>query len=333
MIGLCKSATRNNLVARGGTRRLGVERLDSRLMMTASPLLELDTTAAALLETPVEVDPVAEVADTSPLVRQAAFPGGGGAYPNPEDDDGDWGPWGPWVHDALHQVGNLLDTLEVERESMPPVLGGGDFYPAPDDDGPWGPIGPVIHEGLLAAGDANGDLVVDQHDIVQILKAAKYMTTERADFSEGDFNRDGLFNQRDIVAMQQAGHYMRGPYHQLRVDQAVIGLFAETAVSDGAADIAVKPRPPIVKDIDVDGDGTPDMRFYDSDGDGDADLILQNTDDDKNADGTPNWDRGVVDGDGDNDYDHFWSDTNGDGKVDPNEVRRMPNEKPIIAMP
>ena len=145
---------------------------------------------------------------------------GGGAYPNPEDDDGDWGPLGPWVHDVLHQVGNILDTLEVETESTQLMRGGGDFNPAPDDDGPWGPIGPVIHEELIAAGDANGDLVVDQHDIVQVLKAGKYLTGERADFSEGDFNRDGLFNQRDIVAMQQAGHYMRGPYLHMNVDRA-----------------------------------------------------------------------------------------------------------------
>ena len=126
---------------------------------------------------------------------------------------------------------------------------------------------------------------------------------------------------------------MRGPYHQIKVDHALIGLFAETAESDGAANLVARPRPPIVKDIDVDGDGTPDMRFYDRDGDGDADVILHNTDDDKNADGTPNWDRGVIDGDGDNDYDHYWSDTNGNGKVDPNEITPLPNEKPIIAMP
>jgi hypothetical protein len=320
---------------------MALEPLDARLMMTASPLWGTDAASAASLELPpaadvVEADQVVEWKQAVPSAENAILPGGGAGYPNPEDDDDDWGPLGPWVHQAVIQIGQLFEEVEPEEDPIQWMPGGQHLYPAPDDDGPWGPIGPVVHERLLAAGDANADLVVDQHDVVQILKAGKYMSGESADWSEGDFNRDGFFNQRDIVAMQQQGQYLRGPYLQMRVDEALIGLLQESAHADRPeprAELGAKPRPPIVKDIDRDRDGTAEFRFYDKDGDGDADVILQNSDDDKNPDGTPNWDRGLVDGDGDNDYDHYWSDTDGDGNIDPNEITPIGSELPVLPMP
>jgi hypothetical protein len=60
------------------------------------------------------------------------------------------------------------------------------------------------------AGDSNGDGVFNQHDIVQVLQAGKYLTDQPASWSDGDWNRDGLFDQLDIVAALQSGKYAPG---------------------------------------------------------------------------------------------------------------------------
>ena len=62
------------------------------------------------------------------------------------------------------------------------------------------------------AGDANADGQFDQLDLVTLLQAGKYNTSEAATFEEGDFNGDSLFNQLDIVAALQTADYLRGPY-------------------------------------------------------------------------------------------------------------------------
>ena len=64
----------------------------------------------------------------------------------------------------------------------------------------------------VQAGDANRDRQFDQHDIVLVLQANKYLTGEPADFSEGDWNADDVFDQHDIVAALQTGNYLEGPY-------------------------------------------------------------------------------------------------------------------------
>ena len=62
------------------------------------------------------------------------------------------------------------------------------------------------------AGDANGDGRFDQLDVVTLLQAGKYNTSDAATFEQGDFNGDGLFNQLDIVAALQTANYLQGPY-------------------------------------------------------------------------------------------------------------------------
>ena len=69
-----------------------------------------------------------------------------------------------------------------------------------------------------AAGDANRDFAFDQHDIIQILQAAKYLTGEPATWEQGDWNGDGVFDQLDIVAALQTGNYLQGPYAAGAVD-------------------------------------------------------------------------------------------------------------------
>lgn len=56
-------------------------------------------------------------------------------------------------------------------------------------------------------GDANRDGVFDQKDLVQVLQAGKYMTSNRAVWEEGDWNGDGIFDQLDLVAALQSGIY------------------------------------------------------------------------------------------------------------------------------
>lgn len=79
----------------------------------------------------------------------------------------------------------------------------------------------------LVPGDANQDLSFDQQDIVQVLRAGKYLTGEPANWAEGDWNSapggypgnppqgDGVFNQLDIVAALLAGTYGNGSYAAL----------------------------------------------------------------------------------------------------------------------
>ena len=60
------------------------------------------------------------------------------------------------------------------------------------------------------AGDANRDLQFNQLDLIQVLRAARYLTGEPATWEAGDWNADGLFDQEDIVAALQTGNYLFG---------------------------------------------------------------------------------------------------------------------------
>lgn len=57
-------------------------------------------------------------------------------------------------------------------------------------------------------GDANRDGTFDQADIVQVLRAGKYLSSDNAVWHEGDWNGDGRFNQLDIVSALQSGSYL-----------------------------------------------------------------------------------------------------------------------------
>lgn len=67
-------------------------------------------------------------------------------------------------------------------------------------------------EGQPLAGDANHDGVFDQLDVLQVLRAGKYLTGEPADWGEGDWNGDHVFDQRDLVAAFQAGNFNEAPF-------------------------------------------------------------------------------------------------------------------------
>ena len=67
-----------------------------------------------------------------------------------------------------------------------------------------------------APGDANGDQRFDQSDIIRVSIAGKYLSDERADWTEGDWNGgpgggDGVFNQLDLLAALRAGFYRTAP--------------------------------------------------------------------------------------------------------------------------
>ena len=84
------------------------------------------------------------------------------------------------------------------------------------------------------AGDANGDHRFDQLDLIQVLRARKYLTGQPASWSEGDWNRDGIFNQLDVLLVQQTRppHYLQGSFG------------AQIGVTDGQADNVTLSAPP-----------------------------------------------------------------------------------------
>jgi hypothetical protein len=72
----------------------------------------------------------------------------------------------------------------------------------------WTPENPKPR--VRRAGDGNGDGQFNQLDIVWVLQAGKYLTSQPATFAQGDWNGDGVFDRLDIVAALQTGDYLRG---------------------------------------------------------------------------------------------------------------------------
>jgi hypothetical protein len=76
----------------------------------------------------------------------------------------------------------------------------------------------------LEAGDSNQNYEFDQHDLVEALQAARYLTGQPATWEEGDWDGapggfpgspppgSGFFDQLDIIAAINAGEYMAGAY-------------------------------------------------------------------------------------------------------------------------
>ena len=76
----------------------------------------------------------------------------------------------------------------------------------------------------LLPGDANQDLQFDQHDLIQVQIAGKYLSGSPATWEEGDWDAapggfpgdppggNGLFDENDIIAALRAGVYLNGPY-------------------------------------------------------------------------------------------------------------------------
>jgi hypothetical protein len=63
----------------------------------------------------------------------------------------------------------------------------------------------------LAVGDANADGRLDAADLIRVLQAGKYRSSEPAVWYEGDWNGDLKFDELDIVAVLQSGNYGKGP--------------------------------------------------------------------------------------------------------------------------
>ena len=112
---------------------------------------------------------IMDVAPSPAFQGATALPGGGGgAYPNPEDDDGGWGPIGPWVHKGIDRLADMFAHRLANEIAASSRAGGGSFYPAPDDDGDWGPLGPVVKDVgslyLTLKQDTLREIVADQSD-------------------------------------------------------------------------------------------------------------------------------------------------------------------------
>jgi hypothetical protein len=82
-----------------------------------------------------------------------------------------------------------------------------------------------------APGDANGDRQFDQFDIVQVSAAAKYLTGQKANWTEGDWaitpqGGNGVFDQFDIIAALAGGYYLHGRYAANAPEDITDGLAA-----------------------------------------------------------------------------------------------------------
>ncbi len=62
----------------------------------------------------------------------------------------------------------------------------------------------------FVSGDANLDGVFNSMDLVQVLQAGKYETSQAAEWSDGDWNCDGRFDSQDVIAAFQRGTYSLG---------------------------------------------------------------------------------------------------------------------------
>ena len=77
-------------------------------------------------------------------------------------------------------------------------------------------------------GDSNGDGRFDQHDIIQVLQANKYLSDEPATWEDGDWNRDGRFDQLDLITALQANKYAG----EGGADDVIDRLFEEIELAD-----------------------------------------------------------------------------------------------------
>lgn len=75
---------------------------------------------------------------------------------------------------------------------------------------------------FILPGDANRDGEFDPSDLVEVLRAGKFMTNEPATWREGDFNGDDLFDTSDILEALKTGVYNEGPY----IDDGVLDFLA-----------------------------------------------------------------------------------------------------------
>jgi hypothetical protein len=71
----------------------------------------------------------------------------------------------------------------------------------------YDPSGISIGVYQAAPGDANGDGQFNQLDLLQVLAAGTYLSSEVADWTNGDWNGDGRFDSEDIVLVLITGNF------------------------------------------------------------------------------------------------------------------------------
>jgi hypothetical protein len=117
-----------------------------------------------------------------------------------------------WHYAAGFDGSQLVDLSNADRRTanavlvvdMPPSRGN-EQSAGVDVDSIWARY---TEESPFPPGDSNLDRRFDQFDLIKVLQAGKYMTGERATWSEGDWNRDGVFSQQDISLALASDRYM-----------------------------------------------------------------------------------------------------------------------------
>ena len=105
--------------------------------------------------------------------------------------------------------------------------------------------------GGLQPGDADQDRDFDQLDLVQVLQAAKYLTSQAATWGEGDWDGapggepgnpppgDGLFDQIDVIAALGGGKYLTGPYAAVQAGDTIGDSRSSLTYNAGTGELAV----------------------------------------------------------------------------------------------
>lgn len=95
-----------------------------------------------------------------------------------------------------------------------------DFRPLSTGNEPFAIDDALAVNVVAIAGDANRDGNFDQQDILDVLRAGKYLTGERALWSEGDWNTDGVFDPKDLVLALQRGGFGQPTFNVRGVSRA-----------------------------------------------------------------------------------------------------------------
>ncbi|MCA9148929.1 MAG: DUF839 domain-containing protein [Planctomycetales bacterium] len=105
-----------------------------------------------------------------------------------------------------------VSTLGAEPTGLyfNPLVAGEAFVNVQHPDSGWDATVRITQDDLLMShvpGDVNGDGFFSSRDLVSVLQAGKYRTSESASWFEGDWNGDGYFDESDFVFVLSAVSY------------------------------------------------------------------------------------------------------------------------------